>query len=268
MAMTEEERFRFDLTGFLLRPAILNSDQIGNIIDQIDRIKHNPDSLSPEHREVPGGPSSVTIDHPKVIEVLHEIIGPDIRMESTSSIWRTKGQQHGGLHGGGPNQIDQIFGYQSQNGKIRAGMVRVIFELTDISKGDGATCFLLGSHKANFPIHSNHLSLEDGQQSEFLHSYDCPAGSAIFFTENLCHAGPIWKRNTPRVAILNAYSHLATHWHRLKISPTVLSGLSRQKQAYFRQPWIADFRTQPATHNTIERFVDNEEPPINTDHQP
>ena len=59
-------------------------------------------------------------------------------------------------------------------------MVRVIFELTDISKGDGATCFLLGSHKANFPIHSNHLSLEDGQQSEFLHSYDCPAGSAIF----------------------------------------------------------------------------------------
>ena len=47
MAMTEEERFRFDLTGFLLRPAILNSDQIGNIIDQIDRIKHNPDSLSP-----------------------------------------------------------------------------------------------------------------------------------------------------------------------------------------------------------------------------
>ena len=123
-------------------------------------------------------------------------------------------------------------------------------------------------HKANFPIHSNHLSLEDGQQSEFLHSYACPAGSAIFFTENLCHAGPIWKRNTPRVAILNAYSHLATHWHRLKISPTVLSGLSRQKQAYFRQPWIADFRTQPATHNTIERFVDNEEPPINTNHQP
>ena len=163
MAMTEEERFRFDLTGFLLRPAILSSDQIGNIIDQIDRIKHNPDSLSPEHREVPGGPSSVTIDHPKVIEVLHEIIGPDIRMESASCIWRTKGQQHGGLHGGGPNQIDQIFGYQSQNGKIRAGMVRVIFELTDISKGDGATCFLLGSHKANFPIHSNHLSLEDGQ---------------------------------------------------------------------------------------------------------
>ena len=33
-------------------------------------------------------------------------------------------------------------------------------------------------------------------------NYECPAGSAIFFTENLCHAGPVWQRNTPRVAVL------------------------------------------------------------------
>eukprot|EP01046_Picozoa_sp_COSAG06_P037560 COSAG06_NODE_4252_length_4429_cov_5.719169_6_plen_77_part_00 len=48
-------------------------------------------------------------------------------------------------------------------------------------------------------------------------SYDCPPGSAVFFTENVCHAGPVWKRDDPRVAILFAYSHLATHWHRLNV---------------------------------------------------
>ena len=268
MAMTDEERFRFDLTGFLIRPSILTADEVKAIVDQIDRIKHDPESLPLEHREVPGGPSSVTIDHPQVVDVLQEIIGADIRMESTSSLWRTQGEKHGGLHGGGPNQIDPIFGYRSQNGKIRAGMVRVIFELTDVSKGDGATCFILGSHKANFPVHTDHLSLEEGKKSEFLYDYTCPAGSAIFFTENLCHAGPVWNKDTPRISILNAYSHLATHWHRLKISPAVLAGLPRQKQAYFRQPWIADFRTQPATHNTIERFMNNDESPIDTDHHP
>ena len=36
MAMTEEERFRFDLTGFLVRPAILTPEQVAAIVDHID----------------------------------------------------------------------------------------------------------------------------------------------------------------------------------------------------------------------------------------
>ncbi len=72
--MTDEEKFRFDLSGFLVRPAILSKDEVGAIVDQLDRIKHNPESLPPEHRTVPGGAASVLIDHPKVIEVLHRAI--------------------------------------------------------------------------------------------------------------------------------------------------------------------------------------------------
>ena len=56
MAMTEEERFRFDLAGFLVRPAILSKTEVEEISDQIDRVKHKPESLPPEHRDVPGGP--------------------------------------------------------------------------------------------------------------------------------------------------------------------------------------------------------------------
>lgn len=268
MPMTDEERFRFDLTGFLVRPAILTPDEIAAIIDQIDRMRRDPESLPPEHRAVPGGPAGLLIDHPKVLEVLHEIIGPDVRLENCFHVWRQKGQRHGELHGGGPQQGDPIFGYRVNNGRIHAGMVRVVFELTDIAKNDGATHFIPGSHKANFPMHPDHTSLEDDRRSEFLTSYECPAGTAIFFTENLCHAGPIWQRDTPRVGVLHAYAHLATHWHRLTIPPAVLAGLPREKQAYFREPWMADFRTQPATINKIDRFVGNEETPVNTDRQP
>lgn len=268
MAMTDEERFRFDLTGFLVRPGILEPDEVAAITDQIDRIKHNPESLPPEHRDVPGGPASLLIDHPKVIDVLHEIIGPDIRLENCNCVWRKKGEEHGALHGGGPCQADPIFGYRVQNGRIHAGMVRVIFELTDIDREDQSTHFIVGSHKANFPMHEAHLSLEYGKRSDYLMSYACPAGSAVFFTENTCHAGPVWEKDTPRVAVLHAYSHLATHWHRLKMPPQVMAGLPREKQVYFREPWIADFRTQPATHNTVERFLNNDEPPINTDTTP
>ena len=266
MALSEEERFRFDLTGFLVRPAILNSDQITAIVEHIDRIQHDPQSLSPAERDVPGGPSNVLIDHPQVIDVLTEIIGPDIRLENCSCIWREKGQAHGGLHGGGPQQADPIFGYRVKNGRIHAGMVRVIFELTDIAMQDQSTHFLIGSHKAEFPVQEKHLSLEEGQRSPYLTSYECPAGSAVFFTENLCHAGPVWQRATPRVAVLNAYSHLATHWHRLKTPPAVINGLPREKQAYFRQPWITDFHTSPVVHNTMERFIDGDDDPVSSEH--
>jgi hypothetical protein len=266
--MTDEERFRFDLTGFLVRPAILAQDEIDAIYDQIDRIHHDRESLPPECRGVPGGPASLLIDHPKVIDALHEIIGPDIRLENAYALWREKGQRHGAFHGGGPGQADPIFGYRVLNGRIHAGMVRVVFELTDVNEKDGGTWFLAGSHKSNFPVHPDHVSFDPEKRSPFVHTYSCPAGSAVFFTENLCHAGPVWQRDTPRVAVLQAYAHLATHWHRLTIAPEILAGLPREKQAYFREPWIADFRTDPATINTAERFLGNDERPVNTDHHP
>ena len=143
MSMTDEERFHFDLAGFLIRPAILRPDEIAEIVDQIDRMHHSPESLPPEQRAMPGGPAILRIDHPKVIDVLNVIISPDIRMEGTFYVWRTKGQSAGGLHGGGPQQVDPIFGYRCQNGRIHAGMVRVVFELTDVSEDDGATCFVV-----------------------------------------------------------------------------------------------------------------------------
>lgn len=262
MALTDEERFRFDLTGFLVRPAILTADEVAEIVDQLERIRHASESLPPEHREIPGGPSSLLIDHPNVIDVLHEIIDSDIRLEGCYFAWRSKGEAHGDLHGGGPMQADPIFGYRVKNGRIHAGMVRVVFELTDIAKEDQSTHFLIGSHKSEFDIHPDHLSLEEGKRSEFLVSYECPAGSAVFFTENLCHAGPPWNRETPRIAILHAYSHLATHFHRINIATAVLEGLPREKQAYFREPWLEDFATSPETHNTMERFVEGEDPTV------
>jgi hypothetical protein len=72
---------------------------------------------------------------------------------------------------------------RTQNGRIHAGMVRVIFELSDIHAGDAATHFLVGSHKAAFPMYPSHMSLEEGRRSPYLVSYACPAGSAVFFTE-------------------------------------------------------------------------------------
>ena len=143
--MTEAERFTFDLSGvsaappseaaarccplqsccgrslppltgaraqFLVRPAILSPEQVAEIREQVLRIHRDPMSLPPEQRHVPGGPSSLLVDHPAVLGVVEEIIGKDVRIENPNSVVREQGEEHGGLHGGGPTQIDPIFGYR------------------------------------------------------------------------------------------------------------------------------------------------------------
>ena len=56
MPMTEEERFRFDLTGFLVRPAILTPDQVAAIVDQIDRLGGHGDKRQAEQNHQQGLP--------------------------------------------------------------------------------------------------------------------------------------------------------------------------------------------------------------------
>ena len=65
MGLTAEERFRFDLTGFLIRPAILTPEEITAIRNQIYRIRHDVESLPPEHRAVPSGAIECSDRSPK-----------------------------------------------------------------------------------------------------------------------------------------------------------------------------------------------------------
>ena len=150
---------------------------------------------------MPGGPASLLIDHPKVIDVLHEIISPDIRMEGTFYVWRTKGQSAGGLHGGGPQQVDPIFGYRCQNGRIHAGMVRVVFELTAVSKDDGATCFVVGSHKANFPCPFGKTEEDNPMTVPVL----AGPGDVIIFSEGMTHGAYPVTNNSVRRSVFFCY---------------------------------------------------------------
>jgi len=257
MGMTEEEKFLFDLNGYLVRPSVLARAEIDAIVDQLDRIHHDPQSLPVHQRDVPSGPSAITIDHPAVLEVLHEVIGPNLHIEVVSGVWRHRGQGFFDLHMGGPMKTDPIFGYRYADGKIYAGMVRVVFELTDIAEDDCATWFLPGSHKSNFPIHAKHHSFNKPNRSPYLRGYSCPAGSVLFFSENTCHGAPLWNRDTPRISIFLAYSHVATCHQRPMIRKEVLEGLTREQQAYFRDTWNQDFTRQNGPMNSVDAFLES-----------
>lgn len=240
--MTEEQKFLFDLNGFLVIENVLSGEECAGLREQIYDMKHRPEILPAAWRHVPGGRLETLIDHPKIISVLHEITGPHLRLDYGYVIWRGKGQRHPmDLHHGGPTP-EPMFRYSFGHGRIFSGLVRVIFELNDVGEGDGGTCFLPGSHKSNYQVPKSMISLDPDKQSPFLYRVSCQAGAAIIFTENVAHGGPVWQNvTTPRVAVFYSYNHLGMQFHKPNFPPEVIAGLSPERKLYFRDTWMYDF---------------------------
>jgi hypothetical protein len=262
--MSEEERYLLDLNGYFVRPSILTTPEIASITDQIDRLHHDPASLPAHLRAIPSGPSSILIDHPSVIDVVREVIGPEVRLEIPASIWRTKGDGWSQpLHRGSSNvdgrpgdaqSADPLTGYRVSNGRIHAGQLRVCFELTGVSEGDGGTAFVPGSHKSEFLFPFKHEAIARGEVdvTPYLRSYSCPSGSAVFFTEAVIHQGPPWLGAHPRVAVFHLYNHVAIQWTTLGLPAHVVAELSLEHQAYFRPAWW----WHSGALNTTEHFLE------------
>ena len=253
--MTEEQKYLFDLNGFLVVPGVLTDDECQRLREFVVTLNDEPDAL-PDHARyasidpdpvtlhLVSGPSSELLDDPVLVDILDEIVvgekadgfrSPDahpFRFESTWCTIKAAGECGVPPHGG--PSVDPLFHYLCQNQKIYAGMLRVVWELNPVGPEDEGTTFAPGSHKANFKAPA-HL-LEHG--SPIMKSYTCPQGSIVIFTEAVTHAGGRWHNpDSPRIAILNSYVPITTQWHRFDIPAEVIEKLSAKRRTLFRGVW-------------------------------
>jgi hypothetical protein len=241
LVMSDEQKFIFDLKGWILLPGIIERSLAVEIRSHIETLMINPESLPAHQRSSYSGPAEVLLDHPAVVAILREVLmspdhSPDcyrFRCENSFPMFRKTGGDGLEAHGGTRN-LDPNFSYQSRNGKINAGMTRVIWELNDVNAGDGSTLIMSGTHKSDFKVPKS-LS---GKDSPLFESYVCPAGSALVFSEALCHAGPVWtNRNYPRVGVFNCYNRENQQWHKLIVPPEIIDALSPKRRTLFRGVW-------------------------------
>ncbi len=245
--MTEYEKFLFDLKGFFIVPGVLTDDEVKSVREHVDIYMKNPESLPDHHRAPIAGPAEYLIDHPRVMGILQEVIHPErdrIRLESvfvsgrsartTQNQWRP--------HVGGTN-LDPSLSYRFHNGRIYSGMTRIVWELNEVRKGQGGTCLVPGSHKANL------VSAQDGTwpeqaddpESGLWETYGCPPGSLVVFSEGVRHTGSAWTNaDNPRCAILIAYNYVTVRFHEPKpcMNPVVIGGMAEVRQRFFRDVWI------------------------------
>ena len=236
--MTQHDRVVFDLKGYIVKPAVLNPDEVKAIKEFVLQQKDNPKSLPPHERYLPGGPFAKLIDHPAVMNVLLDVIDPDpakIRLEDVFLSYRQLGDGEWKPHAGGKT-TNPNYAYNFHDGRIYAGMTRVVWELDEVIEGKGGTCFIPGSHKANFNIRTNPVASIDARDSGLWSSYSCPPGSLVIFSEAVRHSGDFWQNaQNPRVAIFCAYNHINVRHHKPSTPPEVIEKLSAKHQQFFRE---------------------------------
>lgn len=258
--LTEEEKFLFDLKGYIVFPNVFTKDQVAAMKEQVAQIYQEKKDRKPTEKAagvvqgstIPGGASEVILSNPIVKGALNYLIGPDVRLDMVFSVVREYGQGDiQGPHKGGPVR-DPHFHFHYTEGQPYSALTRMVVELNDVGKGDGGTIFLAGSHKSNMLVPASLRAKKDTYSPHF-DAYEVPAGSVIFFSENTCHAGPVWKnRDHPRMAILFAFCNIGMRWHRYNnVSQEVIDTLGPEALWYFRDVWPWDNSTPKEGGNII-----------------
>ena len=108
--MSDEQKYLFDLKGWITLPGLLDEQQLEPIRAHQVRFLYEPETLPPEQRDNHGGPSQVLLDAPAVVGVLNEIISHQplateecygFRFDHTYTSHRKAGHDNFNPHGGG-----------------------------------------------------------------------------------------------------------------------------------------------------------------------
>lgn len=192
--ITDEQRFLFDLQGYITLPGVLSPDELKQMHADMDAhdIK-NPDnnpSRSRFHNFLSWGPNwRGLIDHPRVMPLLAEFIGAKFRLDHAYGMaMSTKGARGGeGLHHEG-GMFQHGCYYVTHGQKIHNGLVVVSFALCDVPAGAGGFCCIPGTHKSIFPPPRGAY----GVDHPLVRHVPMKAGDVLIFTEALTHGTMPW----------------------------------------------------------------------------
>ena len=248
--MAPEQKFFFDLRGWILLPSVLSASEIKEMKTEVYACaKHSYE-----------GALQRLLDHPAIVGILTEILSEDsfvrddcysFRCEGSFTTVRPPGwskserSDMGMPHVVRPPQQANAMRYQVAGNKIFSGLTRVVWELEEVKAGQGGTSFLSGSHKSYFnyggpdPFRPNISgSPWEASMRAAMDEYSCPAGSVVIFTESLVHAANDWTNTAnPRCAVFNCYNSMWVQWHRLNLSHEKIQAMPLKRRSLFRGTW-------------------------------
>jgi ectoine hydroxylase-related dioxygenase (phytanoyl-CoA dioxygenase family) len=239
LEMTEDERYLFDLNGFLIVRGVLTPEEVAAANRAIDNHAHemverSEDALRNAKEgtkffgQGPGrmdlgrclewGPEESRVfqsilAHPRLVPLFHGILGKGYRMDHLPLILaQNKGSEGFQLHGGTVDctsgEYNPHLAYHCHHGTIRSSLLGCNVILEDHNPGDGGFCIVPGSHKSNFKMPKG---MVDGEKyEEYIIQPATKAGDVILFSEGTVHGAKSWTSDRQRRTALFRFSP-ATH---------------------------------------------------------
>ena len=264
--MTEREKYLFDLQGYVVVEDVLTEDECQMAKAKI-RERMKPREKTPDGYDArgtwfsahglleSGEPFTKLIDNPKTVDVLREIIGPNLRLETAYSFVRNKGcppfEMHGGHRGGNVN-----FRYYVHGGRIFTGLTVISFALQDMTERDGGFACIPGSHKSDFAVPKENRPELFAIDGPLVRNVPSPRGCAVIFTECLAHGANVWQGDEPRYGLFYKYNDRSAIYHcqqRLRPGAEAFAHMTVEQKCFFNTAWQAFGQTRDG-HNSEPEF--------------
>ena len=215
MALTDEQKFLFDLEGYLVLPGVLSAAECDALNEAADRAWPSDASEGPFRRQEEislwGKRFVDLMDHPKLLPVLVELIGSRLRIDHDYAIFMRNGAPSQMIHGG-PRRIETDHWYHYADGVMRNGLTVATYALSDSREGDGGFVCIPGSHKTNFMHNLPQAVREQDEQPHYVRNPPMNRGDVLIFTEALMHGTRSWSAHHERRALLYKYSPPHSSW--------------------------------------------------------
>ena len=238
--MNEQERFLFDLQGFLVVPGALDAEEVARLNAIMD--EYVAREMSPQTHTHRFGrllnwakPYRDLIDHPRIAPYLEALLGSQFRLDHDyADVIRTGKGPIGTVLHGGATPFDPTQYYHYRDGRMFNGLVVVAYSLKDVRPGDGGFGCVPGSHKSNVPFPREWQELDDPQPC--VQRVAGPAGSAIIFTEALTHGTLPWYGREERRTVFFKYSPHPLSWAAHYYNAAEYEGLTERQRAILEPP--------------------------------
>jgi hypothetical protein len=239
--MNEQQKYLFDLQGYLAVPDALTPEQLTGLNAILDEhIASDCDSDMQTHRFGGlldwGASYRDLIDNGAITPYLELIVGEKFRLDHVYlDVIRSGTSPIGAnLHGGG-HPFDPSQYYRYENGRMHNGLTVVAYSLTDVGPDDGGTGCVPGSHKSNFRFPGEWRDMDVGLQP-CIERVTGPAGTAVIFTEALTHGALPWTGAGERRTVFFKFSPHAVSWAAGYFDASLYDGLSQRQREILEAP--------------------------------
>jgi hypothetical protein len=237
--MTPEEKFLFDMQGYLVIKNALTPEEaaeLNAIADEKYPATEEKTGFRAGRISRWGPPYQALIDHPKIVPYLLELIDSKFRLDHDYCIFMRAGEPGGHLHGGEGHEGDHWYRYR--DGVMKNGLCVVTFFLTPAAVGDGGFACIPGTHKSNFLSGIPREVMRFERPAPYVVQPEVEAGDALFFTEALIHGTLPWRAKQERRALLYKYSPGYSAWSQNYYRPDEFENLTEQQKRILAPPSV------------------------------